>query len=653
MTEIDHEFIDLFREEASERLERIVAILLAVEAGTPPADATDALFREFHTIKGGAGMVGLDTVRDVAHAVEDILADLRESDAGGVPPTLAPMLFALVDSLRQQIERPAKGEASDLLAVLETSRQGLLSSDPSPGAPEPEPEPDPLRRRGRAIRIPPEKLDRVLDLVGEAVLHRRRLEHTIEDDALPVTRELADELAHGERLLDELHETALGMRTLSISSITAPYARAVRDLAVEQGKDVELVVSGGATEIDRVILDGLSEPLVHLLRNAVTHGVELPEVREQAGKPRRALVELIAEQRGALVSIVIADDGRGVPPSALRAAEETGSLTAVLAQPGFSTAATVTDAAGRGVGLDAVERHVEAFGGSFEVTSEPGQGTRVAMLLPLTLAVLDVLLIERGGRAFALPLPSVLEAVRVSDVLSLEGRPALDIRGETVGLVDVADVLGATAAPPPNEAPAVVISSGGARLAIACDRLLGDEEVVVKSLGPLLAGVTGYLGAALLGDGRVALILDPAALARSRGRRVEAPAVASEPVAPKVLVVEDSLTVRELQRGILEAAGYRVETANDGRDGLERVLGDDDVDLVVTDVEMPELDGIELVRAIRATPGRGELPIVIVSSRGTDDDRRRGLEAGADAYVVKESFDQQALLDTVARLIGP
>jgi two-component system, chemotaxis family, sensor kinase CheA len=452
-----------------------------------------------------------------------------------------------------------------------------------------------------------------------------------------------------------LKDAAIQMRMLPLATITAPLPRAVRDIAIADGKDVQLLISGDDTELDRVILETLSEPLVHMVRNAVGHGIETPSERAAAGKPARATVELCAKQRGGMVEIVVSDDGRGVSPELLEEARRQGSLAEVLARPGFSTAAEVTELSGRGVGLDAVKRYVEGFGGTLEVRSEPGHGTEIVLVLPLALALLEVLLVERGGQVFGLPLASVEEALTVETLLTLEGRPSLELRGRSVHVADLADLIGAKAPALATGSPAIVVTAGGRRVAATCDRLLGQDEVVVKPLGRLLASARGYLGAAILGDGRVALLLDPTSISRSSENRptlAPAPAVREKPLAPKILVVEDSFTVRELQRGILQAAGYRVEIACDGSEGFDRVSADAEIDLVITDLEMPKMNGLELTRAIRARAESASLPIVIVTSLGSDDDRRAGVDAGANAYMVKQSFDQHALLDTVERLVG-
>lgn len=653
MTEVEVEFLEIFRDEARERLDRIVETLLALESGRPPPDAVDSLFRDTHTIKGSAGMVGLDAIRELAHGMEDVLSAVRER--GAFEPHLIEPLLRSADALRRQVD--GAGEPVDAL-VAELAATLTVAREAGAEAPDPVTAPAPRQKR-RSIRVPPEKIDTLLDLVGETVLHRRRLEHALGDGGGVASQGISDELDVGQRLLTELKDAAIGMRTLPLASIVGSLPRAVRDLAIEAGKEVELVVEGTDTELDRVILEGLSELLVHMLRNAVAHGIESPAERERLGKPSCGRLVLRAEQRGGTVEVLVADDGRGVSEEALAEGRRTGSLAGVLAQAGFSTTSEVSGIAGRGVGLDAVKSQVESFGGSLEVRSEPGQGTEVVLHLPLALALLDVLLVERGDNVYGLPLASVEEVLSVGEALSLAGRPMLELRGRTIPLADLAELVGAAAPAAADRAPAIVLHVAGRRVAAVCDALLGEQEIVVKTLGPLLASLPTYLGAAILGDGRVALLLDPSVLIRTAGGRRGArsdsvPAVAEggNRAHTTVLVVEDSLAVRELQRSILEAAGYRVETARDGREAFELLGRDHSIQLVLTDVDMPEMNGLELTEAIRAHPALSALPVIVVTSRGEDEDRERGIAAGADAYMVKRGFDQQLLLDTVERLVG-
>lgn len=502
--------------------------------------------------------------------------------------------------------------------------------------------------------MPTIKVDRLLDAVGESVVQTRRLEHALGSADVGQADESTEwEMGRGKLMLAELQRAAIDMRTLRLGSITGGYPRAVRDMALTAGREVSFEIRGGETQLDRVILDGITDTIAHLLRNAVAHGIEAPEERELAGKPRAGRIVLRAEQRGSVVAIEVTDDGRGVAPAVAQQARQAGtSLAAVLCEPGFSTTTEVTDVAGRGVGLDSVRADVESFGGSLEIESAPERGTVTTMLLPYSIALMQVLLVERAGQVFGLPLASVEETSIVERSLALAGSDALEVRGHAVALCDLAMVLGWPASPLRSRPRAVIVSSSGHSQAITCDQVLGEQEVVLKSLGALLAGVPGYLGAAIIDDGAIAPILDPAFLTRRLARRA-APTleVKAESPARSVLVVDDQFTVRELQRGILEAAGYRVLTGRDGRDACRQIADDPQIELVVTDLDMPEMDGIELLQTIRQDPRRSSLPVVVLTSRASEADKRRGMEAGADAYIAKDEFDQRTLLDTVERLL--
>ena len=833
----DAELLQLFQDETTERLDDMDAALLAAETGNVPPDTVDALFRNAHTIKGAAGIMGFSDIAALAHAAEDILA-LARSQRSLHPDLAAPLLRATA-ALRARGDGAAE-PFDPLIAELKASRAALEAgpgataeaadggpepagtgtgkaadagapsgavpgagtpSGGTPGAgtpsgatagtgagnaaeaagpvplatagswaaragtgrpaslPQPRPafgpdngepavpaaapppaaseQPAPAPAGGaaaaaaaipvaaaqpaagpaaaagpppaappgrpqdagrRSVRVPAEKIDHLLDLVGEVMQDRRRLAHALgAADGLPT--DAADELSAGERMLGELKDSAVGMRTLPVSMITGPLPRAIRDLARTIGREVEFTVVGADTELDRVILESLSEPLTHLLRNSVIHGIEPPGEREQAGKPACGHIELRAVPRGGLVEITVCDDGRGVSPEIMEEARQEGSLADVLSRAGFSTAGEVTDLAGRGVGLDAVKAHVHSLGGRFEVTSEPGHGMAVSLLLPVALALLKVLLIQRGEAVYGLPIAGVEEVVTVDATTTLQGRVSLDLRGRSLPVVDLAAVIGADAPPLPAKPPALVLTADGRWLAAACDGLLGEAEVVVKPLGPLLAGVSGYLGAAILGDGGIALLVEPGALIRGHRRAARGglsapapartvtvsrpeqdggsvataggsvataaadgpavsggPAVAAPPSATtepaKILVVEDSFIVRELQRCVLESAGHEVVTASDGREALDALSKEEGIELVVTDLEMPRLGGLNLTRAIRADEARSSLPVVMVTSRGSDEDRRRGMEAGVDAYIDKQGFQQSALLATIDQLLG-
>jgi two-component system chemotaxis sensor kinase CheA len=651
----DEEIHELVRQEAGDCLQRMEANLLSLESGEGGSDEVDAILRDAHSIKGSSAMIGWQESATLANAIEDRMERARET--GSVPRGLVDPLLRAVDALRRAIDGD-EGVAAPLVEELGSFGEGdgpaeAAAEESAPAATERVAKRD-ASASGRAptIRVDAIKVDSMLDAVGETVLYHRRLEHAVEGGGQD-WRQLGDELEMGERLLGDLQDSVVQMRTLPLRTITSPFPRAIRDLASEHGKEAELVISGADTQLDRAILDGISETIVHVLRNAVAHGIEPPEERESVGKPRTGRIELRAHQRGGMVVIEVADDGRGVSPEVLARAEEAGSLADVLAATGFSTAEEVTEVAGRGVGLDAVKRSVEGLGGGLEVRSEPGKGAEVILLLPLTLALMRVLLFERGGQPFGLPMTSVGRVVAVGETTSLGNRPSIEIDGQVVNLSQLGGQggVGSNLAERP---PAIVVESLGRRLALVCEELLGEEEVVIKSLGAVLSEISGYLGAAILGDGRIALVLDPNHLLQAprEAMPIDQPDQTSELPPGQVLVVDDQFSARELQRSILEVAGYRVEVARDGREALRRIGELPDLDLVLTDIQMPEMDGFELLAAIRADEAFASLPVVMVTTLGDEASRKRGAEAGADAYIVKSEFDQEALLGTIEGLLG-
>jgi two-component system chemotaxis sensor kinase CheA len=692
----DAELIGIFQDECAWRLDEMDAALLAIESGADGTGHIDALFRDAHTIKGSAGMVGFDHVQALAHAVEDVLGPARE--AGAFAPELTAPLLRATATLRAQLAGTHESAGDALLDEL-AAAQAIAGSDRGgrdagrddggQGSGDRVPEQTVLasqaqtRHSGssadqRQLRVPAGKIDSLLDVVGELLQYRRQMEHALGTPAR-VPQPFADIMSGGGALLDELKDSAIGMRTLPLAVITGRLPRTVRDVARTVGKDVELVVSGAQTELDRVIIESLYEPLAHVLRNCVIHGIEPAADRERAGKPARGRLELRAVPNGRLVEIVVADDGRGISPAVADQARRAGSLADVLARPGYSTATQVTDLAGRGVGLDAVKSYAEGLGGSFDVRSDPGHGMAVVLMLPLAIALLDVMLLERGDAVYGVPLAAVAEIVTVERTLVLEGRPALEIDGRPVPVADVAALIGAARPATGGRPTGLVITAAGRRVVAVCDTVFGAEEVMVKPAGTLYGGDGSYLGMAILGDGRIALLLDPAALVAAArrlpaatslalvrpasgsltgpGRAVTGQAAAdrvpTDPAdASRILVVEDSFTVRELQRSILETAGYPVVTARDGRDALAAINRDPEIGLVVTDLEMPELSGLGLIRAIRADRAHSSLPVIIVTSHGSAEEQRQGIEAGADASMAKQSFDQQTLLATVERLLG-
>jgi two-component system chemotaxis sensor kinase CheA len=480
--------------------------------------------------------------------------------------------------------------------------------------------------------------------------------------------------AEGRRLgqaVEELRDEVRRARMLPVSTVFDGFPRLHRDITRELGKEADLEIRGGEVEVDRAVLEQLRAPLTHLLRNALDHGLEPAEARARSGKPARGSVVVAATQREGVLQVEVADDGAGIDPARVRAralergllgpeaAERAGDrevLDLVFAS-GFSTATRVTGLSGRGVGLDVVREHVERLHGTITLDTEVGRGTRFLLELPLTVATTLCLLVGAGGRPFGLPATSVMriERVRPEDLGWAGGHRVVPVDGRPVALVPASSLLGLGQPEAAEAGTVVVVGSAERRTALAVESLLGVQEVVIKPLPQPFARVPGTAGAATLASGEVVMILNAADLTRPGAARTAAaaPAPAAGDPPPRqtsVLVVDDSAVTRTLEKGILETAGYRVLVAPDGVAALD-LLRREPCDLVVTDVEMPRMDGFALTAEVRGDDRLRDLPVVLVTSLASDDDRRRGVEAGADAYIVKGAFDQDRLLETIARLI--
>ena len=480
----------------------------------------------------------------------------------------------------------------------------------------------------------------------------------------------------GTQLAQRLYDEALQCRMRPFGDMAHAYPRVVRDLARSLGKRVRFTIVGEATQVDRDILEMLDAPLGHLLRNAIDHGIEDSETRRRAGKPEDARLTLEARHSAGKLLIAVGDDGRGIDLDALRAsvvarglaqaeavaAMSDAELFDFLLLPGFSLRDTVTDVSGRGVGLDAVQNFVKAVRGTVRIESAGGQGTRFVLQLPLTLSVVRSLIVEVAGEAYAFPLAHVRRALSVprSAIETLEGQQHIAFEGRPVSLVTARQLLGAGAEPMAAEDVNVVLVGSEAGLyGVAVDRFAGERTLAVQPLDARLGKVRNVSAAALLDDGEVALIVDVEDIVASVARLVHDGQLAGVArgthatvrARKRVLVVEDSLTVRELERKLLEKRGYEVTVAVDGMDGWN-TLRNAHFDLVITDVDMPRMDGIELVTMIKGDAQHRNVPVMIVSYKDREDDRRRGLDAGADYYLTKGSFHDEALLDAVHDLIG-
>jgi two-component system sensor histidine kinase and response regulator WspE len=481
----------------------------------------------------------------------------------------------------------------------------------------------------------------------------------------------------GEDLSGRLHHEVQTSRMRPMSDGVRGFPRLVRDISRKLNKRVLLEIVGENTGVDRDILEKLEAPLNHLIRNGLDHAIETPEEREAAGKPAVGKIRLEARHRAGMLQITLSDDGRGIDPERVRAkVVERGLTTAAIAAqlteselleflflPGFSTKEKVTEISGRGVGLDVVQNMVREVGGVVRITSQPGLGTRFVLQLPITMSVIRALLVRVAGQPYAFPLNRIDRIVVVpkSSLLVLEARQHFMLDDQPVGLVEACQVFGLEPDDAPGELlPVVVASDRSHRFGVVVDAFLGERDLEVRPLDPRLGKVPNINSASVLEDGWPVLIIDVEDLVRSidnmlSGRLLRKLSEATAQKAPrtrrKVLVVDDSVTVRELERQLLQGQGYDVDVAIDGVDGWNTVRGGD-YDLVISDVDMPRMDGIQLVTLIKQSPELRSTPVIIVSYKDREEDRMRGLDAGANAYLTKSSFHDRTFLRMVVDLIG-
>lgn len=621
------------------------------------------------------------------------------------------------------------------LAASASPEPPLATLPPAPEvvrAEPPEPEPALRRKAGkragegaeRVLRVTADRLNSLLDLSSKSLVETQRLKpylatlqrlkrmHGQGMQALDGLRmqledsgqssEVLEALAQTQRLLAEtqqilqqqaadldefgwqasqraqlLYDTALACRMRPFADVLTGQSRMVRDLGRSLGKPVRLVVEGEKTQVDRDVLEKLEAPLTHLLRNAVDHGIELPERRLLAGKPDEGVIRLRASHQADMLSLELIDDGAGIDLERLRssiveralspadtvAQMSEAELLTFLFLPGFSLRDKVTEVSGRGVGLDAVQHLIRELRGSIELTQVAGQGCRFHLQVPLTLSVVRSLVVEVGGEAYAFPLAHIERTLEVTadQIVQIEGRQHFWHEGRHIGLVAASQLLNRPAGQSDEASLRVVVIREREHLyGVAVERLVGERVLVVMPLDPRLGKVQDISSGALLDDGSVVLIVDVEDLLRSVEKllstgsleRIERGSSGARGVVRKrILVVDDSLTVRELQRKLLGNRGYEVAVAVDGMDGWNALRGED-FDLLITDIDMPRMDGIELVTLVRRDQRLQSLPVMVVSYKDREEDRRRGLDAGADYYLAKASFHDDALLDAVVELIG-
>ena len=656
-----------FLDEADEHLESAARDLAELRTRSDENALVSSLLRTLHTIKGSAGSVELPEMARAAHAFEDRLIALRAAPT--TTDAALPALEAALAGLRRLVD--AAG----------------LALRPPPPPPTPPPATQASTRSDRravergggseqTVRVEVERIDELMDAASELVFDRTRLARRLVDveararalgdgELLRLAGTLADELEGLRRTSATLQDRIRRVRRVEIGRLFARLSHPVRELARKEGKEVTLALAGEETEIDKALVERIAEPLLHLLRNAVAHGVEPPEVRVALGKRREGTVSLSARQADDAVEIVVADDGQGIDLAGVRhalvaagrvdadqaAALDEGSLYAALFEPGVSTRVAADDVAGRGVGLDAVREALARLHGTVSVTSTAGRAAAFTVRLPITSVVQEALLFKVGGQVYAVPAARVEESVDVTPAdLQLGDDERLRVGARSLPLVRLGALLGVP--PPPGASArraALLMSADDFTFAVTCDKVIGPREIVVRSLGPLLAHLPLYAGATISGAGKVQLILDVAQLAEVARHGVHAERPARALGLPRILVVDDSRSIREAATLILGQGGYAADAVADGWDAWE-LLQDRPFHALVTDLEMPRLDGWELIARVRRSAELTALPIVVVSSRA-EATRARVTAAGADA-VVDKPLRRKTLLEAIDRAVS-
>lgn len=797
-----NEVLEYFLPEATEHLEAMTTALLAVEAGARDEETLAIVFRSVHTLKGAAYTVGCAPIGDAAHRIEDLLGAVRENRLA-LTPAVTEAIFVGTTAIKQVLQvgvgvsedsaLALEGATRDLCALMaaavpDGSVAEARAEDPIPslvagetetvlahhaavgepivpGFARPEflarlealPRPAPRSASaptGPSIRVAVERLDALMNLVGELMIARSRLDRRLGqldqvnqlllasrtrlgqvgrdfefrrhgsgmspravEDAGPerddigdlrdlselfaelefdryddvnilarsvaemsadvgevqaqhvaLLRSIREDSAHVQRLTAALRKEITRARMVPIGRLFTRVAQQVREAARATGKAVTLTVRGETAEVDNSVIEQVADPLLHLIQNAIGHGIEPADERERLGKPAQGQLTLSASHAGGFILVEVEDDGRGIDADLLRRrAVERGLLPAAEAVTlsdrealnlifvtGFSTAAAVTRTSGRGVGLDVVRTNVSRLNGEIHVETEPGRMTRFVLKVPLTVAIADALMVRCGPETLAFPLTavSVMRPVAPSDIVAAGGRESVRVDDQMLDLVRLDRVLGLRPTPPAMRLPVVVLRGGGKPFGVVVDELLGKEEIVIKSLGALLEGVGPFSGATISGEGRVILLLDPT---RLREAAATAPLVAgvgareeereAEP-RTRVLLVDDSVSIRKFVGQMLEKAGFDVLTAVDGHDAIQQ-LTEETVDVVITDLEMPRVNGYALIEDMRRRSTTREIPVIVLTTRAGAKHVGLAQRLGVRHYVAKP-VDEQSFI----RLVG-
>lgn len=711
--EIRDRLLGKFRSTTLERVARANAAFGALEHSGDDDATADLLMREIHTLKGESHIMGFLDVNEIAHLTEDILQWARTRNFQ-LETAIVDLVYLGLDLIQEHVsvdsdEQALQPKREDFLSKgralltdvtvpttqavqIPDDRLGLSDSEPSITVPPAEPGTETLGRGlGDYIRVPGETVARITALTGELILRQETLARELNSlwsavrqpavarngagggaiEMRHTLRWLREQAFESSLLLDRLRSTVHRARLLEISALFDRYPAAIRNMARELGKRVRVVIRGGDVAGDKQVLDVIDEAILHLVRNSLDHGIELPAERKRAGKPERGMIMLAARQLGTRIQLIVRDNGRGMNPAQLaRTAIERGLITErdreelsdddvlqLVFRPGFTTREQVSEMSGRGVGLDVVRQQVRELGGTIDVATSAGRGTSFSLNLPTSIVLTQIFSFRCGELIFGLPSANVDRVFRARvDALERAGTGyAIAYEDERVPVADMRRELGSLDDQTSGMVEVIVVELGAQRIGLAVDAFLGEKQVVQRSLGRFLSGLRLINGAVVLDSRQVALLLNVPEIMHRWGegdnRLVHTlPSQVAEETPWRVLIVDDSELTRDMLVGMAERANFTVDEAVNGREGLARLRANRP-DLILTDLDMPVMSGFELIELIRSDSSYDNLPIIVLSTRGTDQDKRRAMVAGANAYIVKNEFDQQTFHNTLHRFL--
>ncbi len=726
-------FIARFVEEARDHIDQLESGVATLEQDPTKQESINVIFRSAHTIKGSSRMLKLITISETAHKLEDVLGCLRENSIQ-FTPELGRLIYQAIDAIASLVDIAEKKEtlpdiddklcnalalaAKGEMQTATTQDEKKQSSDEqvitttakatataTPTSQENKTVDNAANKKDNTIvlnssdtvRIRLSKLDELIKLMGEvvsshammhqgivdfkqlhlsinAVINNDNNEKSIVGEQLNTfEKKFRHDVLSQQMLMEELHDKALTLRMLPLAIVFDPAARLIRELARSTGKEVECEIKGSEIELDRQLIDKLSDPIVHLIHNAVDHGIETPKERQAAGKTSHGKIQVIAHQDSGWVVITISDNGRGMSLEKIRqkainkglyTQEEVDNFSdndvmEFIFLPGFSTNAIITDLSGRGVGLDVVKKAIiESLQGTIDIDSD-NSGTSFTLKLPLSLAIMRILLCQVAHHAFAFSAQYVSSIVRIQEnaLKHVADRRAITIGSEFIPVLPLAELLGikANSQQQGEELLLVIVKTHHEKLALIIDDLIDELDMVIKPLPAHMQSLKLASGVVMTGKRELVSVLNVSELMKNAsslrsGIKQEVKEQATS-INYHVLVVDDSLNTREIEKDVLEASGYQVSTAEDGMDALNKARLED-FDAILTDVEMPRMDGFELTKQLREDERFKHTPIIIVTSREKQEDKLRGIEVGADAYIVKGDFEQSNLVETLQNLLG-